>query len=274
MQYAYGYQLNGTQAGGLDPDAKAYINSVVAAGATVSSTQRNAINNFYKIGKTEGWYSLLKRLYLPIWAIASPNAIDMVSRTSGTFAGGITHSAGYATGNGTTGYFDYNTSAVSQGLSTATGLLFWLGYTAATAGVQLGGYNGSGTGTRAVLNSSSASSVTSEMTSLATSVSATVTGAGLGILLSTRTSTTSHKIFQRRTAFAQRGATSTTAETSTSASVNQNAWARGQSGTRTSFSNAGLGAHGFGLGMTDAQAENFTLALKNLWETSTGLVLP
>jgi len=41
MQYALAYQLNGTQAGGLDPDAKAYINAVVAAGATVNSTQRN-----------------------------------------------------------------------------------------------------------------------------------------------------------------------------------------------------------------------------------------
>jgi len=246
---------------------------VVAAGATVSSTQRNAINNFYKIGKTEGWYSLLKRLYLPIWAIASPNAIDMVSRISGTFAGGITHSAGYATGNGTTGYFEYNTTATAQGLSASTGSLFWLSYTGGTTGIQLGGYNGSGTGTRAVL-SANATSVSSELTSLATGASGTITGANLGIAISTRTSTTSHKIFQRRTAFAQRGTTITVAETSAAASVNQTAWARGQGATRTSFSNAGLGAHGFGLGMTDVQAENFTLALKNLWEASTGLVLP
>jgi hypothetical protein len=273
MQYVLGNMLNGGGVAGIDPDAKAYINTIVSAGATVTSTQRNAINNFYKIGKTEGWYSLLKRLYLPIWAIASPNAIDMVSRISGTFAGGITHSSGFATGNGTTGYFDYNTTAAAQGLSASTGSLFWLSYTGGTAGTQLGGYNGSGTGTRAVL-SANATSASSEMTSLATSVSPFFTGANLGIVLSTRTSTTSHKVFQRRAAFAQVGITNTTAETSASASVNQNAWARGQSGSRTSFSNAGLGAHGLGLGMTDTQASNFTLALRNLWTTLTGLSLP
>jgi 4-hydroxy-tetrahydrodipicolinate synthase len=52
MQYAYAYQLNGTQTSGLDPSAKAYINAVVAAGATVSGTQRSAINTFVKTGKT------------------------------------------------------------------------------------------------------------------------------------------------------------------------------------------------------------------------------
>ena len=62
MQYAYAYQLNGTQTSGLDPSAKAYINAVVAAGATVSGAQRTAINNFYKTGKSDGWYSSLKRL--------------------------------------------------------------------------------------------------------------------------------------------------------------------------------------------------------------------
>ena len=273
MQYAYAHQLNGSQTSGLDVDAKAYINAIVAAGATVTSTQRNEINTFYKTGKAEGWYSQLKRMYLPVWAIASPNAVDLIGRTSGTFAGGITHSAGYATGNGTTGYFDYNTNAVAQGISASTGSLFWLGYTGGTSGIQLGGYNGSGTGTRAVLNAN-ATTATSEMTSLATGANGTVTGANLGIVISTRTSTTSHKIFQRRTAFAQVGSTNTTLETSASASANQTAWARGQVGSRTSFSNAGLGAHGFGLGMTDTQASNFTLALRNLWATLTGLSLP
>ena len=274
MQYAYAYQLNGTQTAGIDPDAKAYINAVVGAGATVTSTQRNAINNFYKTGKKDGWYSQLKRMYLPIWAAASPNAIDMVVRTSGTFGGGITHSSGYATGNGSTGYFEYDTTAVTQGLSASTGLLFWLSYVGGTVGFQLGGFNGTGTGNRAVLYAAPGA-ITSEQTTLTTTVFATGgTSFNLGIVLSTRTSTTSHKVFQRRTTFAQRGTTVTTAETVASSSVNQAAWARGQGATRTNFSNAGLGAHGFGLGMTDLQAENFTLALKTLWETSTGLALP
>lgn len=275
MQYAYAYQLNGSQTSGLDPDAKAYINAVVGTGAMVTSTQRNAINNFYKTGKKDGWYSQLKRIYLPIWAAADPNAIDMVSRASGSFAGGVTHSSGYATGNGTTGVFNYNTNANAQGLSASTGCAFWLAYTGATTGVQVGAMQG--VTNRCSLFSTSSSSVGSELTSSATSVTATVAGANLnlGISLSTRTSTTSHKIFHRRSSFLQRGATNTTAETLAAPNAMQCAWARGRDGTtRDNFSNAGLGAHGIGLGMTDLQAENFTLALKTLWETSTGLVLP
>jgi hypothetical protein len=260
--------------GGFDRMAARYISAVETAGATVTSTQRNAIDAFFKTGKSQGWISSLRRMYLPIWAAAAPNAIDILTIASGTFGGTITHSNGFATGNGSTGYFEYDTTATAQGLSASSGLLFWLGATGGTTGIQLGGFNGGGTGTRAVLNAN-ANAITSEQTTLATSViSSGLVGANLGIVLSTRTSTTSHKVFQRRAAFAQRGATSTTAETSASASVNQAAWARGQSGSRTNFSNAGLGAHGIGLGMTDSQAENFTLALKNLWQTSTGLTLP
>jgi hypothetical protein len=259
--------------GGFDRMAARYISAVETAGATVTSTQRTAIDAFFKTSKSQGWVSRLRRVYLPIWAAAAPNAIDMLTVASGTFGGTITHSNGFATGNGSTGYFEYDTNAAAQGLSASTGLLFWLGATGGTTGVQLGGYNGSGAATRAVLNAN-ATSVNSEMTSFATVINATIAGANLGILLSTRTSTTSHKIFQRRAAFAQRGATATAVETSASASVTQTAWARGQGATRTNFSNAGLGAHGIGLGMTDSQAENFTLAIKTLWETSTGLTLP
>jgi hypothetical protein len=87
----------------LDPDARAYIAAVETAGGTVSATQRTAVSDFYRAGKSAGWYSSIKRLYLPIWASAAPNAIDMIGLTSGTFIGTVTHAAGYAQGDGTTG---------------------------------------------------------------------------------------------------------------------------------------------------------------------------
>jgi hypothetical protein len=95
-----------SSASGLDPDAKGYIDAVVTAGATVSATQKKAINTFVKTGKSDGWYSSIKRMYLPIWASAAPNAIDMIGRTSGTFNGTVTHGAGYVQGDGSTGYFN------------------------------------------------------------------------------------------------------------------------------------------------------------------------
>jgi hypothetical protein len=52
--------------------------------------------------------------------------------------------------------------------------------------------------------------------------------------------------------------------------------ANNNNGTVGTFSPtaARFGAYGMGLGLTAAHAESFSLALKNLWETSTGLTLP
>jgi hypothetical protein len=105
MKYVLGNMLGGGFVGGLDPDAKAYIDAVVAAGGTVSGGQKSAINTFYKTGKSDGWYSLLKRMYLPTWGVAAPNAIDMIALGSGTFNGTVTHGAGFVQSDGTTGYF-------------------------------------------------------------------------------------------------------------------------------------------------------------------------
>jgi hypothetical protein len=41
-----------------------------------------------------------------------------------------------------------------------------------------------------------------------------------------------------------------------------------------SFSTAELGAYGAGISLSIQDATDFTLALKNLWETATGLTLP
>jgi len=105
MKYALGNMLNGIGVTGLDPNAKSYIDAVVAAGATVTPTQRNAINAFVKSEKANSRWTMQKRLYLPIWGVAAPNAIDMVGLTSGSFVGGVTHTAGYVTSNGTSGHF-------------------------------------------------------------------------------------------------------------------------------------------------------------------------
>ena len=75
-----------------DP-AAAYIAAITATGATVTPTQRSAINTFITTGETEGWYSSIKRLYLPIWQLAAANAICMKSLTTGTFSGSILHQA-------------------------------------------------------------------------------------------------------------------------------------------------------------------------------------
>jgi hypothetical protein len=277
MQYAYAYQLNGTQTSGLDPSAKAYINAVVAAGATVNSTQRNAINTFVKTGKTDGWYSSLKRLYFPIWASASPNAIDMISTLSGTFVGGVTHSSGYVNGNGTNAYFSFDSSPSTLGLSTSSGSIYCLVTgTSAINGTQvLGSVQDSSNASRTGFRSGGANT---RSVSVFTQSSVTYSETDArSVLIASRTTSTTNSAYKRTssgfvTTVNEATAASpvlVTTQTMTFMAVNSN-------GSFSSFvpSTVRFGAYGMGLGLTAAQAESFSLALKNLWETSTGLTLP
>jgi hypothetical protein len=277
MQYAYAYQLNGTQAGGLDPSAKAYINAVVAAGATVTSTQRTAINNFVKGEKAGSRWTLLKRLYLPIWGVAAPNAICMTSRISGTFNGGVTHASGYVSTNGTTGYFLFDQAPASLGLTTSSGSIYCL----VTAASAINGATSLG-GCQDALNSSRTSFTGGGTNFRSTRVFA-ATGLtyaetdGRSVLMATRTTTTTNSAYKRTSS----GFVTTINEASSLSpivgTVQPMAYmANNNNGTISTFAPAAaqFGAYGMGLGLTAAQAESFSLALKNLWETCTGLSLP
>ena len=276
MKYALGNMLNGGIQG-LDPDAKAYINAVVAAGATVTSTQRTAINNFVKGEKAGSRWTLLKRLYLPIWGVAAPNAICMTSLTSGTFNGGVTHASGYVNSNGTTGYFIFDQAPASLGLTTSSGNTFVLvtGAAAINGSTTLGsvqdssnssrfGFSSGGTNVRGVRVFAASALTYSETDSRS-------------ILVISRTTATTNSSYKRTssgfvTTVNEGSATPPsvgTVQPMTYMAVNNN-------GVVSSFSQSSsrFGAYGMGLGMTSTQSENFSAGLKTLWETCTGLVLP
>jgi hypothetical protein len=273
MQYAYGYQLNGTQAGGLDPSAKAYINAVVAAGATVNNTQRNAINNFYKTGKSDGWYSSLKRNYLPIWGVAAANAIDMIGLTSGTFAGSVTHGAGFVQGDGNTPTrFSLNSTASQLGITSNSGCLFALITTvpnnsfAGLIGVREGN-NDRHTGILHNLGSNN------QLAGIATNSTTFVTNIGnVGIHLISRTTSTRQIMFVRRASGLLQGSISTAQSNPTLSTKTM--WAMSVNGESAFPSSSRFGLYGAMDGINDDQASGFTLNLKTLWETCTGLTLP
>jgi len=271
MQYAYAYQLNGSQTSGLDPSAKAYINAVVAAGASVSGTQRTAINTFVKTGKTAGWYSSLKRMYLPIWGVAAPNAICMTSLTSGTFVGGVTQGAGFVQGDNSTGYFNTSTALHSVGLNGKQGMQGVLSLD------DLGTDNtGCLVSVNRMLFVNGAGIITSQMV-LNTTTTAVLSASFTGVIVASRTSATSHTLYRRSTAS---GFQSSTENTTTELLNLPNiapwfAGAANSNGTALRGTATGRqGAYFFGDGLTSAQVTDFTLSLKNLWETCTGLTLP
>jgi hypothetical protein len=258
--------------GGFDRMAASYIKAVETAGATVTSTQKDALDAFFKTGKSEGWISSLRRMYLPIWAAAAPNAVGLINATSGTFtAGGITHAAGYVQGNGSTGYFDFGTKMADDGLSFDNGLLFSLCYQASgLTGSYLGTINGANT---QLIRNVSSTVIQGRYTGNNTVLNGGNIMTGVFTLCSQASNLRS---FRRRSSTGAVSLATSSTETALFSLANFNcyAMARNSAGTLNEPSNARFGSFGYSLKMTDAQTDLFSLALKNLWETSTGLTLP
>ena len=200
----------------------------------------------------------------------------MTSLTSGTFVGTVTHGAGFASTDGTTGHFIFNGASSSLGLTTSSGSVFMLvtATSAISGGTTLGrgqdttqtrtGFVGGGGILRAFQVSASTALTYSEADSR-------------GILIASRTSTLTTSGYRRTSS----GFTTTVNEgLSTSNSVSSitpvTIMASNTAGVISGFSlsTVRFGIYGTGLGLTSAQSTDFSLALKNLWETSTGLTLP
>ena len=249
---------------GLDPDAKGYIDAVVAAGATVSGGQKSAINTFVKIGKADGWYSLLKRLYLPIWGIAAPNAICMTSLTSGTFNGTITHSAGYIAGDGSTGFFAIDATNSSLGLVPSTGSMFALRTNIDPLKRIMGTIT---PGTARTFLGTSAGNAQGEYIGSSGVFIGPASSGTQGVILTSRISgstTTYH-----RTSSIQNTNTSTYSDTGVSATAVMHVMSF--NGSTTGRDASRYGFFGCGLGLNTSQSTSFTAAIKTLWETCTGL---
>lgn len=273
MKYALGNMLNGASIQGIDPDAKLYIDAIVSAGATVTSSQRRAISNFIKGEKIASRWALLRRLYLPIWSIASPNAICMKSLASGTFNGTVTHAPGYVLSNTTTGYMNTNVGIVTLGLSLNSYHFAGL-YKASSA--QTNSYL---FGSQSSSNSNRLFTSGNLMTGdLSSPTLGRVTGAvpsadRIGIF-TFGGSTSNRFLKQRKTSgVVTLGATTTTNNVTPN---NNNVFflANNLNGTPNGFCGEQIGAFSIGLEMTDSQDTGYTLALKTLWEACTGFTLP
>jgi hypothetical protein len=271
IQFGLGLSLARAGGAALDADAKAYIAAVETAGATVSGGQKAAIDTFYKTGKSDGWYSSLKRIYLPIWGVAAPNAIDMMELGSGTFNGTVTHGAGFVQGDGTTGYFDTGTNAVALGGASGNASLFALvkSYTSVIEQGLIGAVtSGIGQGNQLRLQTTNFNFV---HPTIAGNVSIAASTGGIHVGSAT---STSNRFSLRRGSSGVTSTAQTTTETTSLLSINIYAMCRNLIlATPNSFSTAELGAYGAGISLSIQDATDFTLALKNLWEGTTGLTL-
>jgi hypothetical protein len=280
MNYSLGNMLGRRGGlGALDPDAAAFISAVAAAGATVSTTQRTAIDSFVKAEKTASRWTLHKRIYLPIWGVASPNAIDMVGLASGSFVGGVTQGAGFVQGNGTSGYFNFNVDAQTLGVTASLGTYFALVQQADTntdARTFLGTTNGisfnaiehfSTTQARMFFGNSTINLGQIQSSAFASRADQTgiFTGSYDGITRNLRV---------RKASGASSRASVIGIPYNGPDSTNITAMCLTSIGTPVRFHNGRLGAYGVSLDSSVSGIDAFTSNLKTLWETCTGLTLP
>jgi hypothetical protein len=279
MQYVLGNMLGRSIIGSLDPDAKLYIATVQAAlGATTieaalpnATNPKKIISDFYKAEKDAGRYSLHKRIFLPIYNNLAANAVDAITRDSGTFAGTVTVAPGYVQGNGTTGYFDSGASLGGVGGSNASGSIWFITPLRANATLRVEGVNGA-IGDRATLLTNIGNVIEYALPSLTTLTSLATSPGGITI---GSTITTSSRFVKNLSGSTFGTAANTTLDTATIPTGNLYFLARNNN-------NDGLigqhterrGGYGFGLGLTEVQAEGYALNLKSLYESLTGLTLP
>ena len=257
-----------------DADATAYVSAIRTAGATVTAAQRDYINDFIRAEKIANRWDSIKRFYLPIWGVAAANAICMRSLASGTFVGTVTHASGYAQGNGSTGYLNTNTDFVTQGLTLSSGFMFALTILDATQDFDR--FLGAGIGTNeSSLIHRTTPRLDCRYSNIGSGQITLAIASNTGVAAFSRISGT-RRLSVRKTA----GVTSnsnTSVDTGTIPSSNMLVMAYNNANTGVTMSaasNAQFGAVGFGLGLTSADTDAFTLAIKNLWEGTTGLTLP
>ena len=252
-----------------DVDAKAYIFSLLAAGATVTAQQQQAINVFVSGEKDAGRWSIHKRLYLPIWGNAAANAICLRSLTSGTFVNSPMMGAGFIKGNTFNSYFNINTTLGALGITSGDGSSI-IGLKAETSLANRGNYGAINAGGY-IVDFRPATGLGRRMTWLQsdTNVSGTFdTAQRTGVIVSTRTSASQYTIHNDTSDLG------TVVYAGGVPTVNPFVMARNNGGGADLFGDSEIAFVGFGLGLSAANAKAYAAATKNLWQICTGLILP
>jgi len=98
-----------SQIASFDADAVAFFTRVTTAGGTLSTTEKQAVNQLVLDLKANSLWTPMKAIYPMVGASAAACAQNLVSASfTGTFTSGWTFASTGITGNGTSAYFDTN----------------------------------------------------------------------------------------------------------------------------------------------------------------------
>jgi hypothetical protein len=103
------------KAGFGDPDALAFFARVTAAGGSLTTTEKAAVNTLVVTMKADGTWTLMKAIYPMVGASAAACAQNLKSSSfTGTFTSGWTFASTGVTPNGTSAYMDTGLNISTQ----------------------------------------------------------------------------------------------------------------------------------------------------------------
>jgi hypothetical protein len=98
-----------SQIASFDADAAAFFTRVTTAGGTLSTTEKQAVNQLVLDFKANSLWTPMKAIYPMVGASAAACAQNLKSSSfTGTFSSGWTFASSGVTGNGTSAYMDTN----------------------------------------------------------------------------------------------------------------------------------------------------------------------
>jgi hypothetical protein len=232
----------------FDPDALAFFNRVSNAGGTLTTSEKNAVNQLVIDLKANGTWTPMKAIYPMVGSSAAACAQNLKSSSfTGTFTSGWTFASTGVTPNGTSAYFDTGMNQSVNLSNDSVSLSYYSRTNSAISSFDIGGNSGSpnffgaqlacyytALGTIGHLHSYPTNS------SISTSFSNTQ-----AFYLTSRISSTSNKLFRNSTLLN----TNTNARTSTLANVNFRL-----ASDYVAFTNRECAFASIGDGLTDTQA--------------------
>ena len=256
-------------AGGVtyDADALAYF---TANTAITSAADKNAINTFYLGLKSDGIYTKMKAMYLPLWSSATANKWNLINPvdTNGAFrlnfSTGWTHTSSGTTPNGISAYADtfiipstsltlnstHLSTYIRTNAVTSGGIIFGAVNTVQPAALQCSVYSNNNGSIYDCYNST-----TGQGRLLGSNVADS-----RGFALFTRSSSNSSKIFWKNSNI---GSITTTGGGLPNA-YNIVYGARTTDGTIGSYDSRQYSFSSVGTGLSDAEASSFYTRVQNL----------
>ena len=250
----------------FDADAQAYFDRVSTAGGTLSTTEKNAVNQLVIDLKANSLWTPMKAIYPMVGASAAACAQNLKSSSfTGTFSSGWTFASTGVTGNGTSAYMNTGFAPSGNLTNNSVNITFY-SRTNSQEDTYAMGFNGNSSYGLTAMNISRTNFVGySNMNSYFPYLQVTTTTTSLGFFQFSRTTNTRAVAFQNNSSIGT--LSNTTNADITLLNVPLFIGGRNSNGTPNGFSSYECAFASIGDGLTDTQASNFYTAVQAFNQT-------